>query len=251
MTSGTLNHRAHPAAAGRSIALRSNWQTARRRAGIVALASLLLGGCAAVRTSDSESAAGTVAMGRGAPEGRVAADVQPPAALLEPMPAPTTPAPSTLAPATPAPSTSPFDPAWADIAKTLERQGVLHDAVYKVTVPRDDLDVSIEGMAVPTSAGVESVFWFYRCPCGKMNVAGQFVVADYETNDVIDELRRNAVLMVAGLSPFLQYEKPRLQLIRFQGEGDAVAMAKAIREALRWTGKERLAPQPLHRDLPR
>ena len=75
-----------------------------------------------------------------------------------------------------------------------------------------------------------------------MNVVGQFIVADYEANDVIDALRAGH-LYVASTGPALLYEKPRLMLIRFQGEGDAASLAKPIREALRWTGKERMAPR--------
>lgn len=90
-------------------------------------------------------------------------------------------APSTTAPAS--------DPAWPQISKVLDREGVTRDNVYTISIPRDDLDVSIEGMDVPTAAGLESIFWFYRCPCGKLNLVGQFLVADYESNDVIDALR--------------------------------------------------------------
>jgi len=150
-------------------------------------------------------------------------------------------APSAVAP----PATQPVDPAWVPISKALERSGVLHDSVYTITVPRDDLEVGIEGMGVPIAAGIESVFHFYRCPCGKMNVVGQFVAADYEANDIVDALRQNATLKVAAISPFLLHEKPRLLLVRFQGEGDPVAMAGVLREALRWMGRERMAPDPL------
>ncbi len=139
----------------------------------------------------------------------------------------------------------PGDSAWRDISKALERTGAGNHGVYVVTVPRDDLEVSIDGMGIPTAAGIESIFYFYRCPCGKMNVAGRFVLADYEANDVLDELRKNAILKVASIGPLLLYDKPRLLVIHFQGEGDPAAMAKALREALRWTGKERMAPQPL------
>jgi hypothetical protein len=31
-------------------------------------------------------------------------------------------------------------------------------------------------------------------------------------------------------------------IVRFQGEGDAGELAKAVRAALKWTGKERMAP---------
>jgi hypothetical protein len=139
------------------------------------------------------------------------------------------------------------EPAWVEIAKALERKGVIKDGVYVVTVPRDDLDVTIEGMGIPTAAGIESVFYFYRCPCGKMNVVGQFVTADYEANDVADALRQGQI-KVTSIGPLLLYEKPRLLVVRFQAEGDPVAMAKSLREALRWTAAERMAPQKLEGD---
>jgi hypothetical protein len=162
---------------------------------------------------------------------------------------PTAAAPTKIAAADPAtpnlPATQPVDPAWAQIAAILERPGVIKDGIDTFTVPRDDLDVSIDGMAIPTGAGIASVFYFYRCPCGKMNVAGQFVTADYECNDVVDALRKNAAMNVASMAPLLLYDKPHLMVVRFQAEGDPAVMAVLLREALRWTGKERMAPEPL------
>ena len=122
---------------------------------------------------------------------------------------------------------------WAAISKVMERPGILKDGVYVITVPRDDLEVQIEGMGVPIAAGIESTFYFYLCSCGKMSVVGQFVACDYESNDVVDALRQNALMKVPAIAPFLLYERPRLLLVRFQGEGDPVAMAGLIREALR------------------
>ncbi len=141
-------------------------------------------------------------------------------------------------------ATNPTTSQWAEVSAILGKPGTLKDDVYTITVPRDDLRVTIEGMAVPTSAGLESVFWFYRCTCGKTSVVGQFVTADYEANDVIDALRAGR-MKVASLSPLLMYEKPHLILIHFQGEGEPGPMAKTLREALRWTGKERMAPQKI------
>jgi len=133
---------------------------------------------------------------------------------------------------------------WSDVSSVLGKSGVLKDGVYTIAFPRDDLNVSIEGMDVPTPAGLGSTFWFYRCTCGKKSVVGQFVVADYEANDVIDALRARQ-MKVASLAPLLMYEKPRLMLIRFQAEGEPGAMAKTLKEALRWTGKARMAPQKI------
>ena len=77
-----------------------------------------------------------------------------------------------------------------------------------------------------------------------MNVAGQFVVTDYEANDVVDALRKEAAMTVAAISPMFLYDRPKLMLVRFQGEGDPEKMAKVIREAIRWTAKERLGTNP-------
>jgi len=131
---------------------------------------------------------------------------------------------------------------YSGVAKTLGRAGVLHDGVYTVTVPRDDLMVSIEGMDVPAAAGIASVFNFYKCSCGKSVVIGQFLCADYEANDVLLSLQQNDIL-VSSVSPFLIYEKPRLLCVRFQSEGDVQKQSAALKAALGWTAKHTEPPR--------
>lgn len=131
--------------------------------------------------------------------------------------------------------------AWTQIAAALGKPGVARDGVYTVVFPRDDLFVSIDGMDVPTAAGIESVFRFYRCSCGRTVVIGQFVVADYEANDVAYALEKED-FNVSSMAPLLLYEKPRLLAIRFQAEGDPRRLAEALRDALNRTGKSRLPP---------
>ena len=135
--------------------------------------------------------------------------------------------------------------AWKSIRAALGQEGVFRDNVLSFTFPRDDLEVTIQGNDTPAAAGIASDFRFYRCPCGLINVIGQFVVADYEANDVIDALREGHV-EVASVGPMLLHERPRLLLVRFQGENKrGGALAKTLRTALSWTGKERMAPQKL------
>jgi len=165
-------------------------------------------------------------------------------------PAPAKPLTATSAPATTSPADDAVvddesdETAWKIITATLERDGTRKDAVLVVSVPRDDLFVAIDGMDVPTAAGVESTFNFYHCSCGKTSVVGQFCVADYESNDVIDALRAGH-MEIASIGPMVLHSKVSPLLLRFQGEGKAADVAKTLREALRWTGKERMAP-----DLP-
>ena len=138
--------------------------------------------------------------------------------------------------------------AWKAVEAALGGPGQLRAGVYTVTVPRDDLELTINGNDVPVAAGLESEFRFYRCPCGKINVIGQFVVADYEANDVIDALREdpNVGFEVVSVGPFTIREKPRLSVVRFLGENrSGGTLARALRTALDWTGAKRMAPQKI------
>jgi hypothetical protein len=125
------------------------------------------------------------------------------------------------------------------VATVLGRKGELHEGVYTVRVPRDDLFLSIEGMEVPAAAGIESTFHFYRCTCGKTVAIGEFVLADYEVNDVLYALQKQDIL-ISSVAPFLLYERPHVMQVRFQAEGEARHLAEAVRSALSWTGKNRM-----------
>jgi hypothetical protein len=118
------------------------------------------------------------------------------------------------------------------------RKGDVQGGVYRLVTPRHDLLVTMDGMDVPPGAFLESDFRFWRCPCGKLLVNGQFVVADYEANDVINELQLGH-LEIAGVGPLLLHENPRLMLIRFQGEGRAKGLAEALKSALSYTAEMR------------
>jgi hypothetical protein len=132
---------------------------------------------------------------------------------------------------------------WETVARLLERRGAEHDGVYTVTIPRDDWNLAIEGMPVPAAAGVASVMHFYVCPCGKTTVVGQLCVAEHEVNDVIDALRAGRI-EIASVAPMLLHTRPQPLVIRFQAEGKTADLSKTLREAIRWTGKERMAPEP-------
>jgi hypothetical protein len=130
--------------------------------------------------------------------------------------------------------------AWKTIASVLGRQGTLHQSVYTIVIPRDDLYVTVEEMYVPTAAGIESRFNFYHCSCGKTSVVGEFVLADYEADDVVSTLLEKQ-FTVASLAPFLLHEHPRLLSVHFKGEGKSAEIAAVLKEALSYTGREREA----------
>jgi hypothetical protein len=146
------------------------------------------------------------------------------------------------------PATQPYDEAaalearFAAIARTLGPGGIDRDSVFTYTLPRTDLDVYTDAGAIPPSI-TASRFHFFKCDCGKMNVAGELVVADYEANDVIDALREGMIKIVS-IGPMFIGENPRVRIVRFQGEGGATQLAETIKSALDWTGEARMTTQP-------
>ena len=133
---------------------------------------------------------------------------------------------------------------WKTLDPIIGAKGQLKDDVFAYILPRADLNVAVDDMDVPAAAGISSQFYFYRCSCGKMRVVGQFCCADYEANDVIDAIRPGAMIEVSNVGPMFNNDKPRVTIVRFQGEGDAEAMAKLLKSALSWMGDARNTTQP-------
>jgi hypothetical protein len=134
---------------------------------------------------------------------------------------------------------------WTQLDHVLGVRGELKDDVYTFTLPRNDLNITIEGMDIPAAAGVASVFHFFRCPCGKIRVVGQFSCAEWETNDVIDAIRNGSAIHVASIAPMFLGARPPVVVVRFQGEGDGPALAGLLKTALGWMGPARNATQPI------
>ncbi len=59
-------------------------------------------------------------------------------------------------------------------------------------------------------------------------------------NDVIDALRA-ARIEIVSVAPMLTHTRNPPVAVRFFAESKPEPLGKAIREALRWTGKERMA----------
>ena len=117
-------------------------------------------------------------------------------------------------------------------------QRSFNDGVLTIVLPRTDLWVQNDMGEIPTAAGIESRFYFYRCPCGKDRLIGEFALADYELNDVIDVLR-GGQMDIISVSPMFMGEKPRMMLLRFQSEGQAEGMAGILQKALKVIGDHR------------
>jgi hypothetical protein len=146
------------------------------------------------------------------------------------------------------PTTAPAPPttaqAWAALDQAFGARGSLRGEVYTLQFVRDDLSVTVDKMPVPPAAGIESIFHFYRCTCGKLNVTGQFVVTENASADVQGVLSAAANLRIVSIGPLLLDETPRLLVIRFQGEGHAEDLVPTLKNALTESTRQRAVPEP-------
>jgi hypothetical protein len=126
------------------------------------------------------------------------------------------------------------------------KPGQITGRVYTLTLPRGDLDVfTLDQGDIPAEAGLATTLHLWRCTCGKYYITGQFCVADYESNDVIDGLRTGNHISIVSVAPMLLQDKPRILAIRIQGEGDIDTLIKPLKEALRWMGDNRSKKNPI------
>jgi hypothetical protein len=125
------------------------------------------------------------------------------------------------------------------------KPGVSAGRVHTLSLPRTDLEVrTLEMGEIPTEAGLASTFRIFRCSCGKYYVVGEFCVVDYESQDVIDCLRKGQ-MQIASVAPMLFQDTPRIVLVRFQGEGQPEALAKTFKDTVQWIGENRTKPDPI------
>jgi hypothetical protein len=109
-------------------------------------------------------------------------------------------------------------------------QRIFGDGVLTVRLPRTDLWVQADMGEIPTAAGVESVFYFFRCSCGKDRVVGQFALADYEVDPTLDALR-GGDFQIVSLAPMFSSERPKVMVLRFEAEGKIDALARTLKSA--------------------
>src|SRR5690349_508282 len=114
----------------------------------------------------------------------------------------------TLAAAIPAAAqTMPAD--YAGVLKTLNRQGDYKDNVLKVNIPRNDLKMSIEGVATPTAFGFGGWVAMTKGAGGMDVMMGDLVLTENEVNPVMSALLNNGV-DVAALHNHFFFDTPRV-----------------------------------------
>lgn len=139
-----------------------------------------------------------------------------------------------------APSTTPpaaLDLDTAQVTLALKASGKVNGGVYQVSMARAET-IRADGMEVPPSMGTATALNFQPTGGGKAALTGDFVLLGSEVNPVIQALLQNSIQPTAIHSHMLS-EEPRLYMMHFWANDDAVKLAKGLRAALDRTNSKR------------
>ena len=118
----------------------------------------------------------------------------------------------------------------ATIAREIGKAGETQGDVYKISLPRTDLQVTVEGVLLKPGLALGS--WIAFKPVGQGAVAhGDLVLGEDEVAPVVRELEEHGVRITA-LHNHLIHELPRVMFLHFWGQGEAGKLAQHLKQAL-------------------
>ncbi len=129
-------------------------------------------------------------------------------------------------------------PDWEAIQEALGASGQLMEGeVFRVGMPRTDLEVAVQGVPIKPGFALGSYAAFKQVgpTATETMVMGDLVLLDAELNGVMSGLFA-AGLEITGIHNHLNEIEPHVMYMHYMGRGDAVALAESIRSALRASG---------------
>ena len=119
---------------------------------------------------------------------------------------------------------------YDQVLKALGKQGDFKADVLKVNIPRNDLKVTIDGVATPTPFGFGGWLAMTKGDHGEV-MMGDLVLTQDEVNPVMSALLDNG-LEVTALHNHFFFEEPRIFYMHVMGHGSAADLAKMAKPAV-------------------
>ena len=131
--------------------------------------------------------------------------------------------------------------AWKSVEDALGRHGTaLPGNVYKFGLPRADMHVTVQGVAIQPALALGSWLAFKRVSGGAI-VMGDLVLLEDEVEPVMLKLQQAGIEQTA-LHNHVLNESPRVMYMHVSGHGDSVQLARSLHDALALTGTPAPAP---------
>ncbi|MSO52538.1 MAG: hypothetical protein CK533_10335 [Acidobacterium sp.] len=124
---------------------------------------------------------------------------------------------------------------YQGVLDVLARTGDFKDGVLKVNIPRNDIKVTVAGVATPTPFGFGG--WIALTKgTGMAVMMGDLVLTQDEVNPVMSAVLAQG-LNVTALHNHFFWESPRMFYMHVHGHGSAADLAKRIKPAIDLIGK--------------
>ena len=124
---------------------------------------------------------------------------------------------------------------WKDVEEAIGRAGTVQPSdVYKVSFPRGDLAVTLDGVAIKPALALGSWAAFKEIGGGHVMAMGDLVLLESEVTPVMDALQKGGIEQSA-LHNHLIGESPHVMYMHFDGHGDAAKLAHTLHDALALT----------------
>ena len=135
------------------------------------------------------------------------------------------------------------DPDWKAVEQALGKSGqMMPGDVFRIGMPRTDLNVTVKGVPVKAGFALGSYAAFKQVGDHTM-VMGDLVLLDQEIPAVMSGLFAGG-LEVTAVHNHLNEMSPHTMYMHYSGHGDAVQMARALRQALSASGTPLGGPAP-------
>lgn len=119
----------------------------------------------------------------------------------------------------------------AAIERITGLKGTLNEqeGVFKVTSPRTDVKITVDGFSMPPFMGLASYAAFKPGRGSQLMVMGDTVLLEDEVNAVMT-VALDAGLQVTALHNHFFFEQPRVYFMHIGGEGEAPQLAEGVRK---------------------
>src|SRR6266536_5109083 len=125
---------------------------------------------------------------------------------------------------------------YQEVLKALGKLGDYKANVLKINIPRNDLKVTVDGVATPTPFGFGGWLAMTKGDGGKDVMMGDLVLVEDEVNPVMSALLDNGIEVTALHNHFF-FDEPHMFFMHVMAHGTAAELAKKVKPAIDLIGK--------------